>query len=92
MPEFHQFTGNPTSGKPRIIGKCDKINTMNETALHRALVVAGSPEDLASEAATGIDDSIKRIDENIAELKATVRMMTGLIIAIFLLIVGLYFK
>ncbi len=61
---------------------------MSGTALYRALVAAGAPEDLAGEAAREISD----IRAVLVEVRTTVRILAGLNIGFLFLILGLYFR
>jgi len=54
---------------------------MSGTALYRALVHAGAPEE-AKEAANALDDNLQSINERLARLDVIVKFNTALLVAI----------
>jgi len=57
---------------------------MSGTALYRALVHAGAPEDEAKEASDVVDDKFNSIDERLTKLDTMTKINTAILIAILL--------
>ncbi len=57
---------------------------MSGTALYRALVSAGAPEDQAQEAAGAVDDQLKEINEKLVRLDILSKISTALILAVLI--------